>query len=348
MSTMIRIAALLAATALAPGIAHAQPATGTPNFLNISIGSTGPATCLGSSIGCALGPLVNFQGSGHPGLLLSDRLILNHATPSDTDFAVLQIGRTTTFTSTNHSNINQGLVVSSTIGPNDGSTAYSTLTKMVAGGPALGLGVSHYMQAIRPGADSTPPSSPGEEPMWVQVLESRDQTNLNSNAVTGQQVNTELDLIANKVDDATNLGTFWGTGNRKGLHIVTAQDNNDPANPAEFSNLIWVAARAQTYVDSVLGFAVSSGGGQVRNVIDTRGAVPVAGQSNPVAAVEMSAGHVIDFSGGPNVTSAPGAYLQYRTATNRLYYVVGGVDEWSVDSSGNVRARGTVTGSTTP
>jgi hypothetical protein len=63
----------------------------------------------------------------------------------------------------------------------------------------------------------------------------------------------------------------------------------------------------------------------------------------------MSAGHIIDFNGSASLVSNPGgAYLQYRTATQRLYYVVAGVDQWSVDASGNVRARGTVTGSTTP
>lgn len=41
-------------------------------------------------------------------------------------------------------------------------------------------------------------------------------------------------------------------------------------------------------------------------------------------------------------------YLQFRSATQRLYFVVGGVDKWSVDANGNIRAAGTLTGSTTP
>jgi hypothetical protein len=87
---------------------------------------------------------------------------------------------------------------------------------------------------------------------------------------------------------------------------------------------------------------------QVRQALDTRGAIPPAGVTDPVAAVRMSSGHIIDFNGGPALNSAPGNYLQYRSATSRLYYVVAGVDQWSVDASGNIRARGTVTGSTTP
>lgn len=41
-------------------------------------------------------------------------------------------------------------------------------------------------------------------------------------------------------------------------------------------------------------------------------------------------------------------FLQYRSATQRLYYVVAGVDMWSVDATGNIRAKGTITPSTTP
>ena len=59
-------------------------------------------------------------------------------------------------------------------------------------------------------------------------------------------------------------------------------------------------------------------------------------------AMRVGSGNVIDVTGNAS------AYLQYRTATSRLYYVVAGVDQWSVDASGNVRARGTVTGSTIP
>jgi hypothetical protein len=47
-------------------------------------------------------------------------------------------------------------------------------------------------------------------------------------------------------------------------------------------------------------------------------------------------------------TAASWRALQYRAATGKLYYVVGGVDKFSIDASGNVRAAGTITGSVTP
>jgi hypothetical protein len=62
----------------------------------------------------------------------------------------------------------------------------------------------------------------------------------------------------------------------------------------------------------------------------------------------MTAGHVVDFNGGPALTSAPGNYLSYDAANSKLKYYVAGVAMWSVDASGNVRASGTLTGSVTP
>ena len=67
--------------------------------------------------------------------------------------------------------------------------------------------------------------------------------------------------------------------------------------------------------------------------------------SDPVGiGVRVGFGHALDM--GDNGL----AYLQLRARAggSALYYVVGGVDMWSVDQAGNVRARGTVTGSTTP
>jgi hypothetical protein len=66
------------------------------------------------------------------------------------------------------------------------------------------------------------------------------------------------------------------------------------------------------------------------------------------AAIRIRADQPIDLSG--NLTDAGQNLhtLVYRSSNQRLYYRVAGVDMWSVDASGNVRARGTITGSTTP
>ena len=47
-------------------------------------------------------------------------------------------------------------------------------------------------------------------------------------------------------------------------------------------------------------------------------------------------------------TDTDTGYFQFRNATSRLYFVMNGVDQWSVDSTGNVRSRGTFMPSTTP
>jgi hypothetical protein len=71
--------------------------------------------------------------------------------------------------------------------------------------------------------------------------------------------------------------------------------------------------------------------------------------TNPNAAgIRLKANMPIDFSGDTTTAGQNVHTLAYRSATQRFYYTVAGVDMWSVDASGNVRARGTLTGSTTP
>lgn len=139
--------------------------------------------------------------------------------------------------------------------------------------------------------------------------------------------------------DRTANPTYW-TANGTG---------NNPDDETGFSNAIMISgdsAATKTYIGSVYGLDTTV---SAYSVFDARGAyAPFNYSGNPVAAVRMSAGQIVDFNGGPALNSVPGAYLQYRTATQRLYYVMAGVDVWSVDASGNVRAKGTVTASTTP
>jgi hypothetical protein len=111
----------------------------------------------------------------------------------------------------------------------------------------------------------------------------------------------------------------------------------------QFSRLINAAAAASTtygaflyssaaYYDAILEFSTAT-------LVD--GGVKDAG-------IRLAANMPIDFSGDGTAAGQNNHILQYRSATQRLYYTVAGVDMWSVDASGNVRARGTVTGSTTP
>src|SRR4029079_13438472 len=114
--------------------------------------------------------------------------------------------------------------------------------------------------------------------------------------------------------------TYGGKGVRRGMHISAMRYNVGNTTQTEFSCALAFSTNntsagfpidAYTNWQKIIGFSPNS---QVRNVIDTRGAITPAGSSNPVSAVTMTAGHVVDFNGGPALDSAPGNYLQY-TAT---------------------------------
>jgi hypothetical protein len=172
-----------------------------------------------------------------------------------------------------------------------------------------------------------------------------DDQNLPSSA-GGPLLGLEMGFRANNVDDGFSGGVTGGIGIRMGLHLSLYEYGGTGAVlPGEISFGILADGSANSITKSILAVSTDM---NTYQVVDARGALPPSGYTSPVAAVRMSAGQIVDFNGGAALNSAAGAYLQYRTATGRLYYVVAGVDQWSVDASGNVRARGTVTGSTTP
>ena len=299
-------------------------------------------TAFGTDIGKILGPLINYQGSNLPGLHLAKRLVLDLATTTPSDFAVLQINRTTTFTSS-ASSLNSVLRLSNTVGTNDGTKNWGFAATQTSAGNQGGQNVGAFIQATR--------STGGTDFVLGMVSDARDTTGLVSSA--GKQVvGFELDVECNRADNGVNGTAIGGVGIRKGLNIVAMRYNGADTTQTEVSHGILLSASspsdltvvdAYTNFQSVLGFAINT---QVRNVIDTRGAITPTGSGNPVSAVTMTAGHVIDFNGGASLTSAPGNYLQYRGG--KLYYIVGGVDKLSIDASGNVRAAGTITGSVSP
>jgi hypothetical protein len=86
---------------------------------------------------------------------------------------------------------------------------------------------------------------------------------------------------------------------------------------------------------NIVGLATSGGAFATGLRLGTQGASAVL----PAVAAD---GQKLSFD------ASDGHYLQYRSSTQRLYYVVGGTDRWSVDASGNMRCAGTVTPSVTP
>jgi hypothetical protein len=222
----------------------------------------------------------------------------------------------------------------------DGSNFWGLLSTIRNNSTIGGGVVGGYMQAYKiAGSGST----------QAFISDVWDQTG-NPSSVSGSITSQEWDLNGSGADDGVNGDRFGGIGLRQQVHCVFGQQSATV--PSEYTAGIWFGTQyvgtTSAYVDSLLCVQAgpSAHPAQFRNFVDSRGGVVPTGVTDPLAAIRMSAGHVVDFNGGPALNSAPGAYLQYRSG--KLYYVVAGVDKWSVDASGNIRAAGTITGSVTP
>jgi len=342
-------------------VANSTIANGGP-FLPITGGTvTGPltlastlkmgsltATGFGSGIGQILPPFVSSGGQNIPVLYTDNRIILRKRVPTATDFVDFQFDRTTTYTGgTLVGNKNRVVSISTTIGAGDGANNWNLVNTVTNNSTAGGFATAQFNQVVR--------SAGSNGWMTGGLFDTIDQSSQGSLASAGKnQACLELDLECNGPDDGANTQSFGGKGIRKQIHCVGIRWDQANNAQTEISTVLWMTTSSPTgsvspdpnvNFQQIIGFAPNT---QVRSVLDSRGAITPTGSSNPVNAVTMSAGHVVDFNGGAALDSAPGNYLQYRTATQRLYYVVAGVDQWSIDASGNVRARGTVTGSTTP
>ena len=326
------LAALIAALA---GPAHAT-SYGTPDFLNLSLNGVN-ATGFGTSVGQIFPPMGNYQGSGYPYVLLNSRLIWTRASAADSDYTDMQLNRTATFTG--GSGINSALRVLTTQGANTSDqewnivgSCYTTATS----GAAVCLGGD--FQGVR--------LAGGTAAIWGGIMDSIDQTD-SASAVSGKgQIGAEIDLETNKLDTGSNANSVGGTGLRKIIQAVGIQYNTGDATATEISNVLWASSNGTgVYFDSVIGLMANQ---QIRNGLDTRGAITPTGSSNPVSAVTMTAGHVIDFNGPTTLTGAPRNYFAYDSVNSKLKYYVNGTAVMSVDASGNARFLGTVTGSVTP
>lgn len=355
--------------ALSFGVAQAQtPGTFAPNSqlgstqLNAAFGAkanatnpviTGTLTLGGVSatgIGTGIGQIpqiINYNGSGFPGLhIAGQRLIIDQANPAPGDFAVLQLNRTTTFTGGTGLFSNVLRVIGSS-GAGDATNNWGITSTMSTSGNSGGETTAGFFQT-RALAGSTDFNITG-------ISDYRDETNLGTLASgTSGGGAHEFDLEANGPDDGINALSLGGVGVRKMQHLVAVRLNAANTAQTEVSHAIWGStqqgasgpADAHTNFGSFIGFSKDT---QIRNGLDTRLAIPPAGSANPVAAVTMKAGHVIDFNGsGSSITAAPGNYWWYDTATSKMKYNVGATTVTSIDASGNVRALGTVTASVTP
>jgi|SRR5271166_25316 len=324
-----------------PAIGCTAPAAGAFTTLvsgQITGATGGAITGFGTGVGQALGPMVNYQASGIPGLLLNNQVIVGRASPAFNDGNDLRIRRASAFSGGTSSNINSALVVDVGAGANDGTQNWAFLSKISAGSTVGGIAVGGYFQVHRPvGAAS---------PSWALISEASDLS-LQPSSVSGAIVSQEWDLGAAGLDDGANANRFGGVGVRQMIHAVFAQEDtvNNPV--TEFTAGIWMGTQTNCYVDSSYCFQNNT---EIRQALDTRGAIPPTGSTDPVAAVRMTAGHIIDFNGGAALNSAPGRYLQYATSgTARLRYMNGATELLSISDAGavtvgNLSASGTVSG----
>lgn len=303
---------------------------GSPNFNALSVGGTGPITGFGTGIGQALGPLTS--RGGFPSLELNGRLIINQAAPNVSNFADVHFRHDgTSVVGGTSATINKTIMVDQTIGSLDGNQNWAMTSSLHSNSTVGGIGVAGYSQSVR--------NAGSNAWMWGFISEMTDQTGLSSSAVGNPSLSQENDLSTTGVDDAVNPAKFGGFGNRHLTHYVVDRYTGSANN--EVTHGLWFGTN-HSYIDSLIGFDIGGiGGAQVRQVLDTRGAVPPTGVTDPVAAVRMSAGHIIDFNGGAALTSAPGRYLTYNSGATKLQYLNAGTEVFSIsDIGGGVLASG--------
>lgn len=263
---MIRVLAFL--LALAPGLAWGQ---------NIS----GPFYSAGTGIGQILGPLVNFQSSGHPGLQLSDRLIFGLSPTSPTYFTAIQIKNATGALGGLHSNINQALYVTSDVNAADATAEWNLTAICTTSGTVGGECLGGYLQGNR-NAGST-------DKIWGGVIQAADFSDAASTGI-GSTLGLEVDFGANLLDTAANPTMYTGAGNRVGLQMVAIRQTASDVNDTEFAQGLWFTTAslggttvdAHVFYDSFIGAGVNV---QVKQALDVRGAIIPTGYGGSLADV---------------------------------------------------------------
>lgn len=326
--------------AMGPGGGVFLPLSGGTLSAGASFGITGtsPITGFGTGIGQALGPLINFQGSGVPGLQHTG-LILDRAVPIANGGSDVHIRRDANYSGGTSANLNFALLVDVNVEATAGSQEWATLSQIHTSSTSGGAAVGGYFQAWRMAGNGAPIGL---------ISDTADQIGTRS-SLSGSLVSCEFDLSATDVDDGANSGAFGGVGVRKMVHLVFAQPS--ATLNSEYTSGLWFGTQtngsATAYVDSLLAVQGGSQTTHIRNFIDARGAAAPPGVTDPVAAVRMAATQIIDFNGGPALNSVPGNYLQYTTAGgNRLRYMAGTNERWSISDAGTLTTSGTIASNT--
>lgn len=210
-------------------------------------------------------------------------------------------------------------------GPNSG--VWSILNQLFTKAHDLnGSNVLQYNQAVR--TDVNAGSVKGAA-LWSGIFEARSQTGLPSSQ-DGIIQPIEVDLFANGLD---NLSPSIG---RTCISVVIGKDNTSGPT-CEVTHGISFYGSSGVY-KRVIGMAASYN----ESVLDTRSATAVSTNAH---AIWLKTGHTIGLDDA-GVGGQPKFAL--RSTGTKVFIAVDGVDKFSIDASGNVRAAGTITGSVTP
>jgi hypothetical protein len=286
-----------------------------------------PLTQLGTAVG-QVPVFANYQSTGFASLGFPTRFIVTKTgATTPTDFTTMQVFRTTTHTGGAAGNVATALRVGTTIGNGVTNQEWALLSTVVSNSTTPGgAAVGGDFQAQRMANSPTP--------LWGGIFNAIDQSGSASSAIPGAVLAGEIDIRTTGADDGLNGNMVGGRGLRAGLQFVLVRHLTTV--DVEASHAIWFSCNepANAKWSSAIGFA---NGTQTYQALDTRGAIPPTGYTNPVAAVRMLAGQAVDFNGGPALNSAPGNYLQYTTTgTPRLRYMVGANERWSITDTGVV------------
>jgi hypothetical protein len=293
----------------------------------LSVGGTPAITGFGQAIGES--PAFTNR-AGVPTLETNSQLMINRNANVVGNGYDLWIRHAGTVSGGTSASINGGLKVDYSVPATDGCSNWGVVAAMTTASTVAGAGiVGGYFQAWRTAGIST---------CTGLITDVADQSG-NRSSLTGQLTSMEWDLSATDVDDAANSQRVGGVGVRQIAHVVFAQPSSTIN--SEYTMGLWFGTQtngsAAAWCDSLLGVQGNTTPTRIRNFLDSRGAIAPSGVTDPVAAVRTSAGHIIDLNGGAALNSGPGNYLQYTTTGgNRLRYMVGATESWSVSDAGTV------------
>lgn len=223
---------------------------------------------------------------------------------------------------------NTSIGTTSSVGANPGET-WSLLGTMRTNANSDLAGVNHvaaYFQTVRA---SVPGAKIGVNAMGA-VAEVRSLSGLSS-ATDGVLRTLELDMFCAGADD------FAGGVGREVVPVVLGKGKAGDASPT-ITSLIGVYPIMADGVTLVRGLNFNNSLLISHSALTTINAV----QGASANMVWLGSGHRIALD------TAGTRALSYDAASGKLFYSVSGVNKFSIDASGNVRAAGTITGGVTP